>query len=127
MYLNTQIVRLEHKHENGMQQSLFCPFTGKQIISSNPEIEIAENELPETVLAIWTPETSAWDELFYASRDFDFEMDLFSEIEDIEECAKLIDSLKINCKYLFIDYSSYGNIPGDYGRLVYLLKIPNSY
>ena len=127
MISKTQILRLEHNHNSDMQQSLYCPFTGKQIISQNPEEEISESELPDSVLAIWTPETAAWDEAYYVSDDFDFKIELFSEIEDIEGCANLIDTLKKNEQYLFIEYSSYGNIPGDYGQLVYLLKIPNSY
>lgn len=127
MNLKTQILRLVHNHEQGFEQSLFCPFTGKKLISQNPEEEIPESELPKTVLAIWTPETTSWDEMFYISTDFNFEIELFSEIENIEECAKLIETFKGNDKFILIDYSSYGNIPGDYGRLVYLLQIPNSY
>ena len=127
MSCKTQILTLSHNHDGSSQQSLYCPFTGKQIISQNPQEEILETELPKSILVIWTPEATGWDEVLYMSEDFNFDLELLSEVEDIEGCANLIDSLKKNEQYLFIDYSSNGNFPGDYGRLVYLFKIPNSF
>jgi hypothetical protein len=123
----TQITTLCFNHGSEYQQPIFCPFTGIILLSENPSLEILDAEFPETLMAIWAGDLIEWDEPYFTSDLFKFDLDLFSDVGDIKNCAKLIDSLRGSEQYLFIDTSSYGFLPGDYGRCVYLLKIPNAY
>lgn len=127
MKTKTQILTIVHNHDRESHSPLFCPFTGKVLIPESPEGEILDSDLPNTVIAIWHPEFVGWDEPDVVSNEFNFDLTKFSKIEDIKECSKHIDDMAGSEHYILIDHSSYGSFPGDFGRIVFLLKIPNTY
>ena len=127
MKTKTQILTSVHNHDRENQTPLYCPFTGKIIIQENPREGVEDFDLPKTILAIWRPEFLGWDEPDIVSDEFNFDLNKFCEIDNIEDCSKLIDELAGGEHYLLIDYSSYGSFPGIYSRCVYLFKIPNTY
>lgn len=125
METKTQILRLINNNSQEHLTLLYCPFTGTVIFNNNNQDDILESEYPKTVSAIWSTEFADWDEPYFVSNNFNFDLNRFKEIEDIDQLSKLIDLLSNKEHYLLIDYSTYGSIPGDFGRIVFLLHIPS--
>jgi hypothetical protein len=121
----TQILEIVLQKSEGRVPAVYCPFTGVKICEEDCFREKNENEYPETVIAIWYGDESMFDTPLYQNDDFKLNYDNFKDAEDLNELALAIDNLNLENNFIIMEVSIYGNFPGDYGREIFLINVPN--
>ena len=121
--MKTQILKFElHEDKNGKVQPVYCPYTGKKLSSEDPHDEsINESNYPNSVIIVWAGDSISFDEPFYSHPDLNLPDDIFKGVGSIEDCALKLDKFYGSNNYVLISVGIYGHMPGDYGRMIYLV------
>jgi hypothetical protein len=117
-----QHLSLDFSSSKDFQQPFYCPFSGEMLVLSDPYIEF--DDFPKTVIAVLTEHGS-----YFVREDFD-ESD-FEDFEDFDEMEDLYSTLEKKVSkesgVLIVELGYYGNHPGDFGALIFILEIPYAF
>ncbi len=119
MKSKTQTIKLSFTKNRQNNPVIFCPFTGAELFNYDSEDGIETENYPTSVLAVWAGEPLEFSEPLYCASEFNLD---FNEVEEIEDIAKSIDKAFPKNNFLVLCVEIYGNHPGDFGIVVFLMK-----
>lgn len=104
-----------NRHE---YQSIFCPFTGGMLQSSDAQEEI--DVFPSTVVLVFS---ESIEYPYFIAPSFNDNSERFMDLEDIDHIIKTLNDIEGH--YLIFDVRCYGSHSGDFGQMIFVLRIPN--
>lgn len=119
MKSKTQTIELSFTKNRDIHPPLFCPFSGAQLIHEDLENGFEIANYPPSVLTVWAGEPLDFDMPIYQSPEFSLD---FNEVGEIKDIAKSIDKAFPKNNFLVLCVKTYGNHPGDFGIVVFLMK-----
>jgi hypothetical protein len=118
-------LELDFNHTAKTAQPVYCPVTGKLLVSADHTEPFEEDNPPESVVMYWAADY--YEEPFFISDDFEHHRSVFSDLDSISGIEPRLKNLDDNHCYLILSVWSYGKILGDAGGLVFVLRLPNAW
>ena len=105
----------ENRHE---YQPIFCPFTGVMLVSSDILDDI--DDFPESVVLVFT---EFIEDPYFIAPYFNDYYEKFTNLEDTDEIIKTLND--IEGFYLVLDIIDTASHSGNFGQMIYVLRIPS--
>jgi isopentenyl phosphate kinase len=113
-----QILNIYFDNQSEIYNPIYCPFTGKIIISSDPYEEI--ESFPSSVFAVYIIDYYDCEPQFLGSTVPD---DFFSEVLSFDDIIEKLKKLG-NKAFLILNVMHYGVLTGDAGGFTFILEVP---